>query len=349
MMEDNEYIYNDNIGLETENIEFKVFNFYSGGLLLSNDDAITLIQNKKWIFNESIINNIKSMISLYLPKYTCAFLSTNMKSDAKLYFGIDDIGNIIGIPYQGEINISELKDHMKTVLNDNIKTSLNLDELVDIEVIKVDNNLKNEKIKSFHPDLQDYFKYNDTYNILKNKYRRKRQVWENLSIRYNNKICELVNNPDMRYELIKFIEYHDFNNCVIKLLKSNWKLKPFSFEDISNNKNDKHSIFYWVTHWKDTMLAFIKTIKPKFNYKFPTNIFPSTIIMLIKPMLAYWFKSNPNMNLYLLKFTFKLSKRLKDIVPCPHNKLVLQYKNIFNEWTSCIRTIYNNVPCCMQL
>ena len=90
------------------------------------------------------------------------------------------------------------------------------------------------------------------------------------------------------------------------------------------------------------MLAFIKTIKPKFNYKFPTNIFPSTIIMLIKPMLAYWFKSNSNMNLYLLKFTFKLHS-------CPHNKLVLQYKNICNEWTSCIRTIYNNVPCCMQL
>ena len=97
------------------------------------------------------------------------------------------------------------------------------------------------------------------------------------------------------------------------------------------------------------MLAFIKTIKPKFNYKFPTNIFPSTIIMLIKPMLAYWFKSNPNMNLYLLKFTFKLSKRLKvGKQLCPHNKLVLQYKNICNEWTSCIRTIYNNVPCCMQ-
>ena len=339
MMQDDEYTYNDNIGLETENIEYKVFNFYSGGLLLSNDDAIILIQNKKWIFNNSILNNIKSMMSLYLPKYACAFLSSNMNEDANLYFGIDDIGNIIGIPYQGEINVSELKDYMKTILNDNIKTSHDLDELINIEVIKVDNNLKNEKIKAIHPDLKDYLKHNETYNILKNKYRRKRQVWENLSVRYNNKICELVNNPDTRYELLKFIEYHDFNNCVIKLLKSNWKLKPFTFQDISNNKNDKHSIFYWVTHWKDTMLAFIKTIKPKFNYKFPTSIFPSTIIMLIKPMLAYWFKSNPNMNLYLLKFTFKL---------CPHNKLVLQYKNICNEWTSCIRTIYNNVPCCMQ-
>jgi hypothetical protein len=78
MIQDDEYIYNDNIGLETENIEYKVFNFYSGGLLLSNDDAITLIQNKKWIFNNSILNNIKSMMSLYLPKYTCAFLSSNM-------------------------------------------------------------------------------------------------------------------------------------------------------------------------------------------------------------------------------------------------------------------------------
>ena len=181
-MSNEEYIYDDNIGLETYNREFKVFNFYSGGLEISNDNAITLIQNKKWIFNEHIMNNIKSMISVYLPKYTCAFLSSNMNEDANLYFGIDDIGNIIGIPYQGEINVSELKDHMKAVLNDNIKISYDIDKLVDIEVIKVDNNLKNAKIKSIHPDLQDYFKYNETYNILKNKYRRKRQVWENLSV-----------------------------------------------------------------------------------------------------------------------------------------------------------------------
>jgi hypothetical protein len=336
-MSNEEYIYDDNIGLETYNREFKVFNFYSGGLEISNDNAITLIQNKKWIFNEHIMNNIKSMISVYLPKYTCAFLSTKISEPTALYFGIDDIGNIIGIPYQGELNIQEIKEHMYNILNENIKiNNNNYTNLIDIKIIKVENNFKNKKIKSIHPDLKEYFKHNENYNLLKNKYRRKRQVWEKLSVRYNNKICDLVNNTDTRDELIKYIEYFDSNNNNIKLLKSNWQLKPFLLEEILYYKNNKNSIFYWVTEWKDKMLAFIKTIKPKLNYKFPTNIFPSTIIMLIKPMLSYWFNTNSDMNLYLLKFEFK-----------PHNEHVLQYKNIFNEWVSCVRTVNHNGPCCM--
>ena len=42
------------------------------------------------------------------------------------------------------------------------------------------------------------------------------------------------------------------------------------------------------------------------------------------------------MNLYLLKFEFK-----------PHRKYNVQYKNIFNEWVSCVRTVNHNGPCCM--
>jgi hypothetical protein len=336
-MSDEEYIYDDNIGLETYNKEFKVFNFYSGGLEITNDDAITLIQNKKWIFNNYIMNNIKSMISSYLPKYTCAFLSTKIADPTALYFGIDDIGNIIGIPYQGELDIEEVKEYTTKILKENIKiNNNNYTDLIDIKIIKVENNLKNEKIKSIHPDLKEFLKHNENYNLLKNKYRRKRHVWEKLSFRYNNKICELVNNTDTREELIKYIEHSDFNNSIIKLLKSDWKLKPFTFEDILYHKNNKNNIFYWVTEWKDKMLGFIKTIKPKLNYKFPTNIFPSTIIMLIKPMLAYWFNANQNMNLYLLKIEFK-----------PHHEHVVQYKNIFNEWVSCVRTVNHNGPCCM--
>ncbi len=336
-MSNEEYVYDDNIGLETYNKEFKVFNFYSGGLEISNDDAIKLIQSKKWIFNDNIINNIKSMISVYLPKYTCAFLSTKMDDISSVYFGIDDIGNVIGIPYQGELNIEEIKEHAFNVLKENIKiNNNNYTDIIDIKIIKVENNLKNEKIKSIHPELKEYLKHYENYNLVKNKYRRKRHVWEKLSFRYNNKICELVNNTDTRNELIRYIEHSDFSNKIIRLLKSDWKLKPFTLEDIVYYKNNKNSIFYWVTEWKDKMLGFIKSIKPKLNYRFPTNIFPSTIIMLIKPMLAYWFNANQNMNLYLLKFEFK-----------PHNEHNVQYKNIFNEWISCVRTVNHNGPCCM--
>jgi hypothetical protein len=47
----------DNIGNETINKEFKVFNFYNAGLELSNEDGVSLIENKKWIFKTFLMDN----------------------------------------------------------------------------------------------------------------------------------------------------------------------------------------------------------------------------------------------------------------------------------------------------
>ena len=97
--------YEDNLGNETIFTEYKLFNFFNSGLKIDNSDSILLIKNKKWIFNEDVLENLKGMIKMYLPKYTCAYLSNNMLEESYLYFGIDDLGNIIG-----KINISKFNN-----------------------------------------------------------------------------------------------------------------------------------------------------------------------------------------------------------------------------------------------
>ena len=49
-----------------------------------------------------------STFYLQVCLYKRAFLSTKIAETTALYFGIDDIGNVIGIPYQGELNIKEI-------------------------------------------------------------------------------------------------------------------------------------------------------------------------------------------------------------------------------------------------
>jgi hypothetical protein len=58
------HAYKDNIGLETKYKEYKEFNFYNGSIKFSNDDAVLLLENNKWIFNKLVNNCINNMIKI---------------------------------------------------------------------------------------------------------------------------------------------------------------------------------------------------------------------------------------------------------------------------------------------
>jgi len=332
------HAYKDNIGLETKYKEYKEFNFYNGSIKFSNDDAVLLLENNKWIFNKLVNNCINNMIKIYLPKYTCAYLSNRIEQNGELYFGINDFGDIIGIPYQGILNKNKIMKKIHTVLQKNIisDTNDNLLNYIDIDFIK----LNQEKATINLPDnplLLQYYKYEKIYRIEKEKYSMKLKKWYNLMDRYNAKLTDLINNKDTRLELIEYIQLKDFYNPVIKQLRSDYKMTHVNTDNIITNKNNLQSIIYWVTYWKDTMLKFIKTIRPRFNYKIPSEYYPLNIIMLIKSMIPYWIHYNKNINLYLIKFTFKNDKQ--------HD---IKYKNIYNQWVTCRRVIYNGEPCCLH-
>jgi len=146
----------DNLGNETIDIEYKVFNLFNIGLEMSNEDIETLIINKKWIFNNYIIRNIKSMINIYLSKYTCAYLSNSVNTDCILYLGVDDFGNVKGIPYQGILNISEIKSYFQENIKNNIKCedNINILDYISFELIKL--NYKNDDtLQTIHPYYEE--------------------------------------------------------------------------------------------------------------------------------------------------------------------------------------------------
>jgi hypothetical protein len=351
--------YQDNLGNETVYKEYKLFNFFNSGLGIDNETSILLIKNKKWIFNNNVIENLKCMIKMYLPKYTCAYLSNNMAEDSYLYFGIDDFGDVIGIPYEGNLDEKSIKSFCKKIINNNCSHSDNLLKYINIELVKIDHS-QLDKIKylnnkdKIHPYYSEYEKNLEKYNYEKNKYLKKKEIWGKLNERYNGKLSELVNNNDTKYELINFIENKSPNDICLKILKRNdfkmpscagnpkvWHVgfyfKVCTFEENITLKEEIDLIFKWVAEWKDKMLSFLKAIKPYFYYKIPSYLYPLNILRFVKPMMKYWLANN-NLNLYIIKFTFRKKQKLN-----------ILYKNILDEWLTCKRVTSYNGPCCVPM
>jgi hypothetical protein len=327
--------YEQYIDEETIYKEYKVFNLYSSGIGISNEDASDLIISKKWIFNKIILINLKSMIKFYLPKYCCAFLSTKLKQESLLYFGVSDEGEVCGFPYQGHLDKNIIINECNNIIKNYIKSNKNVLDYFEINIIKLKytNHLHNGDI---HPDYLLYLKYLEKYNLVKQKYINKQIIWRKLNARYNAKLSDLVNNPDTRTELINYIEHFDFRNPVIKLLRTDYKIPVIPKKSIKYLKIFTNDVYYWVTMLKDQMLNFLKTIKPTLYFKIPSRLYPSNIIMHIKPMIPYWIKYNKDINLYVLVFKFK-----------NNIKLNIKYKNIYDEWIKCYRTENIDGPCCI--
>lgn len=343
--------YEDNLGNETLYKEYKLFNFFSAGLGIDNEISTLLINNKKWIFNNNVIENLKCMFKMYLPKYTCAYLSNNMLEDSYLYFGIDDFGDIIGIPYEGELSENFIKSYCQKIIKKKCIYDGDLFKHINIELIKI--NYTKFEVNNTHPYYLEYKKNIKKYNQEKNKYLKKKEVWSKLNERYNGKLSDLVNNIDTRYELINFIENKNPNDICLKILKKKFKMpscagmpkiwhigfyyKVCTFEDTITLKEEIELIFKWVGMWKDSMLSFVKYIKPYFYYKIPSYLYPLNILMFVKPMIKYWI-SNNKLNLYIIKFTFNKKQKLN-----------ILYKNIFDEWLTCKRVTSENGPCCIPM
>jgi hypothetical protein len=230
--------------------------------------------------------------------------------------------------------------NLEDIIKENIiveDLDTNILDYISVEIITVE--YKNDTtLKSIHPYYQKYKDYLDNFNKSKEKYERIKQTWYKLSSRYNQKLSELINNKDTRLELINYIEEKSLLNPAIKLLKTDFIIPPITFDEIAIYKNDINSIYYWVTLWKDAMLTFIKSIRPKFTYKVPSYVYPTSILVAVDPMVPYWFKFNQNMNLYLIKFNFT-----------SHEKIKLRYKNNYNEWISCKRVVNENGPSCQPI
>jgi hypothetical protein len=340
--------YNDFIGTENIEKEYKEFTFNCAGIILNNKLAEEYCINSIFNFNINVIQNLYKYFNIYLPKYACGFWNSNI-NNGNLYIGVNDYGIVKGIPYKGHLPFRIVKKKILKTINRYIKvlntnTKINYDKMIKIKLIKISTpDFSNYKSIINTDKFKKYFIEKQKYLNNLNKYMNDSILWrKKLAYIGQRKLTDLVNTQDTRDLLINYIKKFDKNNKFINLLKlSHYKIEPKDHFEINIIKNDINNIYYWITKWKDYTINNIRLSKPVFNNNFNQHNLPYNTICSINEMIPYWINNN-DVKLYLINIQFKQINN--------NNNLIFKYYDnnpIKGKWISCIRTYINGGPACM--
>lgn len=332
--------FNQVIGNETLEMEFKEFTFNCAGVSIDNKIAEDFIKTNKFDFNKIVDSNLQKYFEIYIPRYACGFWNSELPQ-CDLFIGVDDSGIIRGIPYKGKLNIGKIKRNINKVIRENIVSSkyskLNKNYKHVIEIRKVKPPTKpNDDICNRYIE---YIKQKKYIAELKEQFQIDIVKWRAELKTITQKLVDLVNTKETRENIIEYIKNQDPDNKVIDLLNTDYQLETKVRDEITELKNNSNNPYYWVTKWKDEKICEIKSRKPILNLDFSNQNDPVNIITGVRDMIPYWVHNNDDINLYVIHIKFyKLDTNEND----------LTYYDIFsNKWCECYRRIFNGEPACL--
>ena len=334
--------YNQDIGIETISREYKELTLNHP---FDNTEAEDLIKSSKWVYNDLIIKDIKQYLLKYLPKYTGGFMDILSETlVGELYIGVNDAGIIQGIPYQGMLTKEVFIDEITSIINTNIVCDSKQKELIinsiTFDIIPVEY-IDDSDLSPFQDMLSKYHVYKKDYNTKEKAYAKEYTEWYNQLNIYTTKLTDLFNWEPTRTELYKYIKINQPESGVLKMMEDGFLIEQKNYEEIAILKDDISSPYYWVCKWKDYMIHDVKQYKPAPKHRYDaSHLFdPSQIITKLNCMTQWWMQNNNNMNLFLIKITFKKHQDNNEIY----------YLDTFNKINRCYRTVVDNTPCCMSV
>ena len=320
--------YNEYIGDETIDIEYKKFTFNLTGLNFSMKKLEEYYKTHHFDFNNLVIANIKAYFKTFVPKYLCGFFNSNISG--KMIIGVNDWGFVKGIPYQGDLPINILTCKLYKYLEKRIRVKnkqYNFRDFVKITCTKLNYNEKKQDT-NINPH---YTKYMEAKEIFMNILQKEKEAFNDWKIRYafvTRKLVDLLNHNESRQLIINYIQNTDPESSVIKILRTDENIISLSHEEISVVVKNKCNPYYWVSEWKDYICDKLKKEKPQFTYYdfTPTNT-PYSHIISISDMIPWWMEHNDNMNLYIIMIEMNYNphmdkgwsfydEQIKDYVQC---------------------------------
>lgn len=351
--------FDDNIGDETENREFKVgridnSTFHRLACKHIEDKTLNekkinitfaeeLIKTNRFPLNSAIITTLKKYGKKYISEHFCAF--NNKKIEGELLFGVNDWGFVKGFPYQGNIPTEQITKKYYNYLHNMIKPKMERDffeKYVKIEFVKIKYNIINNIINNTtikDPISPKYLKYLEEKRMFENQLMKEKAIFNDWKIRYafvTRAMATLLNSYESRILIIDYIKSIDPTSDVIKLLESGENIVSLSKEDISKVVRDITNPYYWVSEWKDYMCCKLVEERPTFSHTdFVDMNIPVNIVCNMSEMIPYWI-TNDNMNLYMVVIKF---------IPMDKDIKWSYYDHNTQEYVSCYRTSTpNNGP-----
>ena len=279
-------------------------------------------------FNNIILKSIKYYFYKYIPRYTSAFLNSNIKN-AELYFGVDDFGEITGIPFFGTRH--QLEEYISNI-DVNIYLQCKKERKVPLKIEIQQLTINNDYLQDESDNILKEFKDNlNRKHYLSVKYKINRLKWGESLNEYTCKLPMLIESK--RIEFDKYLKIHAPHLLGYSIL-------PHEMKNIAHLKKDPTHYIYWLMQFKEINITKLKTQKPTKPIHPKIIHGPDYLITQLTHMRSKFTKANPKLNYFIIKITFP--KETKPYTP-------VYYFNIDNEsWIQKIRKLNVNVgPCCL--
>jgi len=331
--------YGQNYGNETINREYKEFTFNHGGLEIDESEAESFVRESKWFFNNMVDTSILKYLKIYLPKYTSAFLDEQSDVDAgEFYIGIADNGLIQGIPYQGILDSKFIQEEINKILK-NLESNNDLNSSIKVDIIKIEYHQRNiDKVNEMYNKYLEHKK--DIINKI-NKHKGYHKEWTINHNRYTQRLVDIFNNITIRRELETYIKKSNpYSNVLDLIADENFKLEAKSHTEISIMKEDITSPYYWLCKFKDEGLDKTRKKRPIIPKKdILKHLNPINILIKVSTMIPWWLQNNENMNLFVIKISFKKN----------HNNNQIYYYDTLKRRNRYYRTTSEDKPCCVPV
>lgn len=215
-------------------------------------------------FNCMILDSISQYVKLYLPKYLSVFANSSL-TQANLYLGVNDWGEITGIPFKGNLTTPMIEEISKCLTlfihNDNIEPN-ELLKLVNIKLHKLSIVADILDTQSLQTIVKDYHDHEKRYNSEYQDYYTKHTLWVEKIMLYSMSLQSFINDTSMRIRLAEYIESCDPANEIIATLKQNNYIELGDLSDIQEKKKDSTEMLYWLTKYKDLQVEELRNSKP---------------------------------------------------------------------------------------
>lgn len=295
-------------------------------------------------FNKVIDDNIEAYFMYYIPKYMAAFSNCEIENGL-LSIGINDYGEITGVPYFGDLNEEILHSYLLKAIK-NVRGQHNSKKVkaeyvkhMKVQVIRVntqDSDLllydnSSQLVESMNKQRQAYDKQ---YNI----YLNTRKEWMSSFLSYTKSINQLL--TDKRDEIIEFIIGHN-PECLHDILE---KIQDFQLtigsDCIYHHKDDINHHIYWIFRFKDHAVSNFLKVKPVPPTTPKILNAPYTLITHLSNMRAKFIEKNKDLKYYLIRISF--SGKIKDM------KHIEYYNKFKKTWITKRRVIHPMYgPCCL--
>lgn len=324
-------------GHESIYLEFKEFCLQINTNQFYNDtDIYDIIHTGKLNtkYNSLVYQSLQYYFFNIFPKYLTSFFNANI--NGKIILGINDLGEITGIPLLNSIDFNIIETFLHQTIHSLTSNPHLLMSCIDLQIIPLEINPTLLNSKHLKHLLSIYHNKQDLLLTKLDKYYKQKNLWFSKVSIYEKKIIDLVNQEPSKTHLYQFIS----NFCIdeeIKLKLCTLLLSNDYIDIYLYNRTDETNIFYWACLFKDDVLSTLLKFRP-IKPNIPIRIHPNLIFSRTTPLRQKFIQNNPNIKYFLIQISINTHSS--------HEKIYFQRPFCDKSYYKIRKLNSNNQPFC---